>query len=76
MLFLVSNFLVTGLTNDSRAAKLLEQSGESPVDLRVAVTSPGGTTQAALETFEAAGLRQLVARAATAAHDRSIELSK
>ena len=30
------------------AAKLLEQSGESPVDLRVAVTSPGGTTQAAL----------------------------
>ena len=57
------------------AAKLLEQSGESPVDLRIAVTSPGGTTQAALETFAAANLRELVARAATAAHDRSIELS-
>lgn len=58
------------------AAKLLEQSGESPVALRTAVTSPGGTTQAALETFEAADLRELVARAATAAYDRSIELSK
>ena len=58
------------------AAKLLEQSGEDPVALRIAVTSPGGTTQAALETFEAANLRELVAKAATAAHTRSLELSK
>ena len=58
------------------AAKLLEQSEEDPVALRIAVTSPGGTTQAALETFEAANLRKLVAKAATAAHTRSLELSK
>ena len=58
------------------AAKLLEQSGEDPVSLRIAVTSPGGTTQAALDTFEAANLRELVAKAAAAAHQRSIELSK
>ena len=58
------------------AAKLLEQSGESPLALRKAVTSPGGTTQAALESFEDANLRKLVYNAAQAAHDRSIELSK
>ena len=57
------------------AAKLLEQSGQTPTDLRNAVTSPGGTTQAALESFEAHGLQQLVSQAAQAAKQRSIELS-
>jgi pyrroline-5-carboxylate reductase len=57
------------------AAKLLEQSGLSPTELRNAVTSPGGTTQAALESFQANGIQALVTRGATAAKDRSIELS-
>ncbi len=56
------------------AAKLLEQSGASPVDLRIAVTSPGGTTQAALEKFTERKLREIVAEASKAARDRSLEL--
>ena len=35
------------------AAKLLETSGEDPEKLRDAVTSPGGTTEAALKVFQA-----------------------
>ena len=58
------------------SAKLLEATGEDPEVLRTNVTSPGGTTQAALESFAADGLRNIVARAATAARDRSIELAK
>ena len=44
-------------------------------ELRNAVTSPGGTTQAALESFQSDNLAQIVANAANAARDRSIELS-
>lgn len=43
--------------------------------LRAEVTSPGGTTEAALKVFEAADLRGIVARAITAATHRSIELA-
>jgi pyrroline-5-carboxylate reductase len=39
------------------------------------VTSPGGTTQAAIETFEAGGFAALVARAIDAATRRGRELS-
>lgn len=45
-------------------------------ELRRRVTSPGGTTQAAIEAFEAGGLRQLVTTAATAAARRSRELAE
>lgn len=49
---------------------------DDPADvLRARVTSPGGTTQAALETFEAGGFRELVARAVAAATQRGRELS-
>jgi pyrroline-5-carboxylate reductase len=57
------------------AARLLEQSGEDPEALRDAVTSKGGTTEAALKRFEDGGLRGLTARAVEAARDRSIELA-
>ncbi|MEJ2129489.1 MAG: pyrroline-5-carboxylate reductase [Woeseiaceae bacterium] len=42
--------------------------------LRESVTSKGGTTAAALESFEEAGIRAIVGRALRAARDRSVEL--
>ncbi|MEM9751949.1 MAG: pyrroline-5-carboxylate reductase [Planctomycetota bacterium] len=49
---------------------------DSPEDLRRKVTSPGGTTQAAIEHFQSHGFEQLVKDAIAAARDRSIELGK
>jgi pyrroline-5-carboxylate reductase len=43
--------------------------------LRENVTSPNGTTAAALDKFETSGLKELVYEAMKAAHERSIELS-
>lgn len=57
------------------AARMLTESGESPAELRRRVTSPGGTTQAAIETFEDGGLRALVAEAIGNAVRRGGELS-
>jgi len=57
------------------AARMLTESGEPPAELRRRVTSPNGTTQAAIEAFEAGGLRELVARAIDAATRRGAELS-
>ncbi len=57
------------------AARMLVESDEAPAELRRRVTSPGGTTQAALETFEAGGLRTLVADAIANAARRGGELS-
>ncbi len=45
-------------------------------DLRLGVTSPGGTTERAIAAFEAGDLRGLVKKALTAARDRSLELSR
>ncbi len=58
------------------AAKIGLESSESPEQLRKRVTSPGGTTQKALETFEQGGFTELVSKALHAARDRSIEMSK
>ena len=57
------------------AARMLTESGEDPAELRRRVTSPGGTTQAAIETFEAGGLRNLVASAIRNATERGRQLS-
>lgn len=57
------------------AMALLEQSGETPATLRARVTSPGGTTAAALEIFEQGDLRGLVRRAVLRAAERANELS-
>ena len=54
---------------------LVEPDAEPASELRRRVTSPGGTTQAAIETFEAGGFRDLVARAIHAARIRGAELS-
>lgn len=58
------------------AAKIALESAESPEQLRERVTSPGGTTQKAIETFQQHGFTELVAKALLAARDRSIEMSK
>jgi pyrroline-5-carboxylate reductase len=58
------------------SAKLLEASGEDPEKLRDAVTSPGGTTEAALKVFQAANFRKIFADAVAAAQKRSGELAK
>lgn len=57
------------------AARMLLETGEAAAELRRRVTSPGGTTQAALETFEAGGFRSLVEKAIAAAAYRGGELS-
>ena len=59
------------------AGELAEDADETPSELRVNVTSPNGTTQAALEVLmdEKAGFPALLRRAVAAAANRSRELS-
>lgn len=57
------------------ASQMLAQSGELPEVLRARVTSPGGTTHAAVQAFENGGFHALVASAVTAATERGRELS-
>src|SRR2546427_13156599 len=42
------------------ASRMLDEAGESPAELRRRVTSPNGTTQAAIESFQAGGFEALV----------------
>lgn len=57
------------------AGRMLMESGEDPAELRRRVTSPNGTTQAALESFAADGLPRMAARAVAAATRRGAELA-
>jgi len=57
------------------AAGMLKESGKDATTLRENVTSPNGTTAAALKTFSDGGLTDLVLKAMTAARDRSQELA-
>jgi pyrroline-5-carboxylate reductase len=57
------------------AAQLLDESGKSPTTLRENVTSPNGTTAAALTSFASSDLNSIVATAMKAARDRSQELA-
>ena len=60
------------------AGELAHQSAESAAQLRINVTSPGGTTAAALAVLmnETDGFPPLLARAVQAAADRSRELGQ
>jgi len=58
------------------AACMAMEISESRSTLRQRVTSPGGTTERALQTFEEGGLPELFQQALANARDRSIELSK
>jgi pyrroline-5-carboxylate reductase len=57
------------------AAVMLRDSGEHPVKLREAVTSPAGTTIAAIRELEKHGVRAAMLAALEAARDRSRELA-
>ena len=57
------------------SAQMLRDSGEHPVQLREAVTSPGGTTIAAIRELENHGVRAAFLAALEAARDRSRELA-
>lgn len=56
------------------AAELLLSTRETPAKLRENVTSPGGTTFAALESLRSDHFDDIVRRAMGAAHRRSLEL--
>jgi pyrroline-5-carboxylate reductase len=60
------------------AGALLAHAPESAAELRKSVTSPGGTTEAALKVLmsETGGLEQLLADAVAAANARGFELAK
>lgn len=58
------------------AGKMLLNTEESPAELRAKVTSPGGTTAEAIQSFENQGLRQVVEQAAEAAAKRARVLSE
>ena len=64
----------------ARGAGLLaaqaDNRGESPAELRRKVTSPGGTTEAAIKVFTEGKLGELISAAITRARDRGKELSK
>lgn len=56
------------------AARMILETDEHPAALKDAVTTPGGTTIAALEVLEVAGLRGSLIQAVIAARDRAREL--
>lgn len=57
-------------------AKMLRDTGMHPVEIREMVTSPGGTTIAAIRHLEQAGVRAAFLNAIDAARQRSAELAK
>ncbi len=56
------------------AGMMAVESNEDPAELRKRVTSPNGTTHAAITTAESLGIRDLWLKAVTAATKRSEEL--
>jgi pyrroline-5-carboxylate reductase len=58
------------------SAKMLRDTGKHPVELREMVTSPGGTTIAAIRVLEETGVRAAFLNAIDAARHRSAELAQ
>lgn len=58
------------------ASRMALESDVDIVELRRRVTSPAGTTERAVQSFEQHGLREIVANAMQAAHDRAAEMAK
>lgn len=57
------------------AARMATEGEDDPATLRAKVTSKGGTTAAAIASFEASQLDEIILRALTAARDRATELA-
>ena len=70
----VSRQLVVGTLLGS--ARMLDETGEDPAELRAAVTSPGGTTAAAVRTLEFKAVRSAFIEAVAAAVERSRQLGR
>jgi pyrroline-5-carboxylate reductase len=70
----VSRQLVVGTLLGS--ARMLAETGDDPAELRAAVTSPGGTTAAALRTLEFKAVRSAFIEAVAAATERSKQLGR
>lgn len=58
------------------AAEMAKQTGVEPAELRRRVTSPGGTTEQAILSFERDQLGVTVERAMTACRDRAVEMTE
>lgn len=58
------------------AGLMVLETGQSPTDLRIQVTSPGGTTQAGLKVMEERGFKETVEAAIEAATKRGAELRR
>ena len=58
------------------ASKMLDETGQEPAELRAAVTSPGGTTAAAVRTLEFKAVRSAFIEAVAAATERSRQLGR
>ncbi len=58
------------------AARMAIESDDEPVQLRARVTSEGGTTQSAINSFTKSGFQLQVLNALRAAHTRSLELAE
>jgi pyrroline-5-carboxylate reductase len=58
------------------SARLLDETGRPPAELREQVTSPAGTTAEALRVLDEDGVRAAVLRAMRAARNRSVELGR
>lgn len=58
------------------AARMATESDADAAELRRRITSPNGTTEQAIKTFQEQGLPELVEKAMNAAVNRSIELAK
>lgn len=70
----VSHQLVVGTIVGS--ARMLAETAADPAELRAAVTSPGGTTAAALRTLEFKAVRSAFIEAVAAATERSRQLGR
>ncbi len=58
------------------AARMLVEAGEPAATLRARVTSPGGTTQAAIESLQAQGFEAMLTNAIAAATQRGRQLAQ
>jgi pyrroline-5-carboxylate reductase len=70
----ISRQLVVGTVLGS--ARMMAETGEDPAALRAAVTSPGGTTAAAVRTLEFKAVRSAFIEAVAAATERSRQLGR
>jgi pyrroline-5-carboxylate reductase len=70
----VSRQLVVGTMLGS--ARMMAETGDDPAELRAAVTSPGGTTAAAVRTLEFKAVRSAFIEAVAAATERSRQLGR